>query len=226
MLFAMASKVNRFPALPLVLAATALFLASFFLASCSWLPGRGFKSCKYRFQTLSFLGMDAQATHWHLDVAVTNPNAKDVSLTRLRYALLYQADTLLSGWNPEKRILAAGDSQVIRTTLDLPNAVFKRLPPALWSQTDAQFTLVADAYLSTWIGDVMVPQAIKETVHIDMTEQVAKYRDMVLKRFFGGWPGNRLNEGGIVAPDSSAPGAPFNPPETPPEPPPRPNEHF
>jgi late embryogenesis abundant protein len=194
--------------LPRGLAATALFLAPFFLASiflasCSWLPGRGFKSCKYRFQTLTFLGMDAQATHWHMDVAVSNPNAKEVSLTRMRYALLYQADTLLSGWNPEKRVLAAGDSQVIRTTLDLPNAVFKRLPPALWSQTDAQFTLVADAYLNTWIGDVTVPQAIKETVHIDMTEQVAKYRDMVLKRFFGGWPGKRLNEGGIVAPDST-----------------------
>lgn len=221
MLFAMASKVNRIPVLSILLAATA-----FFLASCAWLPGRGFKSCKYRFQTLSFLGMDAQATHWHLDVAVSNPNAKEVSLTRLRYALLYQADTLLSGWNPEKRVLAAGDSQVIRTTLDLPNAVFKRLPPALWSHTDAQFTLVADAYLSTWIGDIMVPQAIKETVHIDMTEQVAKYRDMVLKRFFGGWPGNRLNEGGIVAPDSSAPGAPFVPPEPPAAPPIRANEHF
>lgn len=197
----------------MVPAATALFLASFFLVSiflasifltsCSWLPGRGFKSCKYRFQTLTFLGMDAQATHWHMDVAVSNPNSKEVSLTRMRYALLYESDTLLSGWNPEKRILAAGDSQIIRTTLDLPNAVFKRLPPALWSQTDAQFTLVADAYLNTWLGDVTVPQAIKETVHIDMTEQVAKYRDMVLKRFFGGWPGNRLNEGGIVAPDST-----------------------
>ena len=142
------------------------------------------------------------------------------------YALLSQAYTLLSVCNPEKRILAAGYSMVIQTTLDLPNAVFKRLPPALWSQTDAQFTLVADAYLNTWIGDITVPQAIKETVHINMTEQVAKYRDMVLKRFFGGWPGNRLNEGGIVAPDSSAPGAPFTPPETPMEPPPRPNEHF
>jgi Late embryogenesis abundant protein len=206
MLFAMARKVNRFPVLSIFLAATALFLVS-----CSWLPGRGFKSCKYRFQTLSFLGMDSQATHWHMDVAVINPNAKEVSLTRMRYALLYQADTLLSGWNPEKRVLAAGDSQVIRTTLDLPNAVFKRLPPALWSQTDAQFTLVADAYLNTWIGDINVPQAIKETVHINMTEQVAKYRDMVLKRFFGGWPGDRLKEGGIVAPDSSAP---------------RPNQHF
>jgi hypothetical protein len=225
MLFAMAHKVKWFPAPPIALAAVmALFLA-FVSASCSWLPGRGFKSCKYRFQTLSFLGMDAQATHWHMDVAVTNPNAKEVSLNRLRYALLYQADTLLSGWNPEKRVLAAGDSQVIRTTLDLPNAVFKRLPPALWSQTDAQFTLVADAYLNTWIGDITVPQAIKETVHINMTEQVAKYRDMVLKRFFGGWPGNRLNEGGIVAPDSTAPGAPFAPP-SPQEEPPRPNEHF
>lgn len=211
MLFAMRPKVNRFPRPALALIAGMALLTAFASVSCSLNPGRALKSCKYRFQTLTFLGMDSQATHWHMDVAVTNPNAKEVSLNRMRYALLYQSDTLLSGWNPDKRVLAAGDSQVIRTTLDLPNAVFKRLPPAIWSRTDAEFTLVADAYLSTWVGDIMVPQALKQTIRINMTEQVAKYRDMVLKRFFGGWPGDRLNEGGIVAPDSTAP---------------RPNEHF
>lgn len=211
MLFAMRPKVNRFPTPAMAWMPCMACLMALVLVSCSLNPGRALKSCKYRFQTLSFLGIDSQATHWHMDVSVTNPNAKEVSLTRMRYALLYQSDTLLSGWNPEKRVLAAGDSQVVRTTMDLPHAVFKRLPPAIWSQTDAEFTLVADAYLSTWVGDIMVPQAVKETVRINMTEQVAKYRDMVMKRFFGGWPGDRLKEGGIVAPDSTAP---------------RPNQHF
>ncbi|MDB5103607.1 MAG: hypothetical protein JWP91_1296 [Fibrobacteres bacterium] len=221
MLFAMIAKVNRFPHAPspwLRLPAAALVLL---LAACALNPGRGVKSCKYRFQTLGFTGMDAQATHWRMDVAVTNPNAKDVTLTRMRYALLYQADTLLSGWNPEKRTITANDSQMIQTSLDIPNALWKRLPADIWTQTDAKFDLIADAYLSTWVGDIMVPHAVKETVHINMTEQVAKYRDMVMKRFFG-WPGEHLNEGGIAGPDTAAPSAPYPPSGTEP----RTNEHF
>lgn len=194
MLFAMGPKVNRFR----FLAAAALICA------CSLHPGRGVKACKYRFQTLAFSGLDGNASHWRMDVAVANPNAHEVTLNRMRYALLYESDTLLTGWNPEKRLIAAKDSQVIATTLDLPNAILKRLPAGIWSQTDAKFKLVADAYVSTWVGDIMVPYAINETVHINMTEQVAKYRDLVMKRFFG-WPGNHLEEGGIAGPDTSAP---------------------
>ena len=156
-----------------------------------------------------------------VDLAVANPNSREVTLTRLHYALMYQADTLLSGWNPAKRILAVGDSQMISTTLDLPNAIFKRLPAALWSQTDAQFLMVADAYVTTWVGDIIIPNAIKETVHINMTEQIARYRDMVMKRFFG-WPGQHLNDGGIVGPDSSAPREAAPPGGSGPPP----NEHF
>jgi len=63
--------------------------------------GRGVKSCRYWFQALTFTGLDSQATHWKLNVAVVNPNSHEVSLTRMHYALMYQADTLLTGWNPE-----------------------------------------------------------------------------------------------------------------------------
>jgi hypothetical protein len=203
MLFAMDVKVNRIPRLSF-LAAFCTVCCATWLAGCALHPGRGVKSCKYRFQTLTFTGMDTQQTHWTVDVAVTNPNAHEVTLTRMRYALLYQNDTLLSGWNPSQRMVAAGDSQVIRTTLDLPNAVWRKLPPGIWAQTDAQFVLVADAYLKTWVGDLVVPQAIKETMHVNMTEQVAKYRDMLMQRFFS-WPGPHLNDGGIAAPDTSVP---------------------
>ncbi len=190
------------------------------LAACSLHPGRGVKSCRYWFQALSFTGLDSQATHWKLNVAVVNPNSREVSLTRMHYALMYQADTLLTGWNPEKRVLAPGDSQLIETTIDLPNALWKRLPGDIWSQTDAKFLVVADAYVTTWVGDILVPHAIKETVHINMTEQVARYRDMVMKRFFG-WPGQHLSDGGIAAPDSSAPRDVSPPPGGTP-----PNGHF
>lgn len=210
MLFAMRAKVNRI----------SWTLGILILAGCTH-PGRGVKSCKYRFQNFSFLSMDAAQTHWQVDVAVTNPNDHEVTLTRMRYALLHESDTLLSGWNPEKRVVRANDSMSMRTTIDLPNSVLKRLPPGIWSQKDAKFTFVADAYLNTWMGDIVVPQAIKETVKIDMTQQVAKYRDMLMQKFFS-WPGRRLEDGEIPAPNPNPPseGAPAPGYET------APNEHL
>jgi hypothetical protein len=236
MLFAMSTKVNRFPARradsPAALRACVLAAVLLALAACTH-PGRGLKSCRYRFQTFTFTGMDAQQTHWQVDVAVTNPNAHEVTLTRMRYALLYQADTLLSGWNPEKKTVGANDSMMVRTSLDLPNTLFTRLPPGIWAQTDAQFVIVADAYLNTWVGDIVVPGAIRQTVHINMTEQLAKYKDMLMRRFFT-WPGRHLEDGGINAPDGNPPA----PGESAPSPPPQgdrtpqpgndpaPNEHL
>ncbi|HKP97639.1 MAG TPA: LEA type 2 family protein [Fibrobacteria bacterium] len=202
----MSPKVNRFPRRTALSAATLLTGLALFLSSgCSPRPGKGLKSCQYRFQTFTFTGMDAGRTHWQVDVAVSNPNGRDVTLTRMRYALLYQADTLLSGWNPERKIVPAKDSALVRTSLDLPNTLFARLPPGIWSQTDARFLLVADAYLHTWAGDVVVPQAVKETVHVNMVEQVAKYKEMLMQRFFT-WPGRHLEDGGINAPDADPPG--------------------
>ena len=154
-------------------------------------PGRGVKSCKYRFQNLSFISVDAEQSHWKMEIVVTNPNAHEVTLTRMRYALLHESDTLLSGWNPEKRLVPSKDSLVVATSLELPNAVFNRLPSSIWSQKDAKFIVVADAYLNTWVGDIIVPNAIKETIRVDMTAQVAKYRDMLLQKLFS-WP-NQLN---------------------------------
>ena len=129
----------------------------------------------------------------------------------MRYALLYQADTLLTGWNPEAKTVPAKDSAVLRTSLDIPNTLFARLPPGIWSQTDAKFQLVADAYLSTWVGDVVVPNAVKETVHINMVEQVAKYKDLLMQRFFS-WPGRQLEDGGINSPNPDPPPPDEKPP--------------
>lgn len=205
----MSTKVNRFPgdgadSPTRFLACAWAVLALLLLGACTLHPGRGLKSCQYRFQTFTFLGMDAGQTHWQVDVAVSNPNDHDVTLTRMRYALLYNADTLLSGWNPEKQTVAAKDSMMLRTTLDLPNTLLKRLPPEIWTQTDAKFLIQADAYLTTWVGDIVVPGAVKETVHINMIEQLARYKDMLMRQFFT-WPGRHLEDGGINAPDGSEP---------------------
>jgi Late embryogenesis abundant protein len=204
MLFAMRPKVNRYislghPLLPLILA-----LSPFWFTACSLHPAPGIKSCRYRILSFAFAGLDAQQSHWRVDVGVGNPNDHEVTLARLHYALLYQGDTLLTGWNPEAKTVAAKDSLLATTSLDLPHAVFKRLPSAIWSQTDARFVIVADAYLHTWLGDLTVPMAVKDTVHINMPEQVAKYRDMLLQRFFQ-WPGKHLEDGGVPAPDESPP---------------------
>ncbi len=199
MLFAMRPKVNRFIQ-PFALG----LLLPLLLTDCSLHPTRGLKACRYRFQTFSFLGADGQATHWRVTVGVSNPNGHEVTLARLHYALLYQTDTLLSGWNPESKTIPAHDSLEVRTSLDLPHALFKRLPPGIWSQTDARFPIVADAYLHTWVGDFLIPQAIKDTVHIDMTAQVARLQEMLMKRFFG-WPGKHLEDGSVPNPDEGPP---------------------
>lgn len=195
MLFAMSLKVNRFPA---------FLAAALILSACSLHPSRGLKSCKYTFRSFTFLGMDAGQTHWQVDVAVANPNAHEVTLTRMRYALLYGPDTLLSGWNPEAKLIAAKDSAVLSTSLDLPNTLFTRLPPGIWSQTDARFPILADVYLHTWLGDIVVAQAVKDTVRINMVAQVAKYKEMLMRSFFK-WPGRHLEDGGIHAPDDGPP---------------------
>jgi hypothetical protein len=178
------------------------------LAGC-YHPGRGVKSCRYTFRNLAFMGMDAGATHWKLRMVVANPNPHEVTLTRMRFSFLHEADTLLSGWNPEQHVVPAGDSTAVEATLDLPNSIFQRLPPDIWTQTDARFQLVADAYLHTWMGDLMVAKAIDQTVHVDMTRQASRLKDMLMQKLFQ-WP-DRLREGGIPQPDTTTP-APVPPP--------------
>ncbi len=195
MLFAMRDKVNRFSTAPFFSALVCVLL----LSACSLRPAKTIKSCRYRFQTLTFSGMDAGQTHWLLDVAVANPNSKPVTLSRMRFALLHDADTLLTGWNPAKKEIAPLDSQVIQTTLDLPNALWKRLPGSIWSDTDAKFLVTADAFLNTWVGPIEVPDAVHQTIHVNMPAQMAKYRDMLMQRMFS-WPGRKLKED--VAPPS------------------------
>jgi hypothetical protein len=183
-------------------------LAAFLLAGCFHIS-RGVKSCRYQFQSLNFAGMDTEATHWKLRLGVANPNSHEVTLTRMHFTLMHEADTLLTGWNPAPRVLAAGDSQSVETTLDLPNAVFQRLPAGIWAQSDARFQIIADAYVHTWMGDLMVAKAIDQTVHVDMTKQTARLRDLLMQKLFS-WP-QHLREGGIPHPDTTEP-APVAPP--------------
>jgi hypothetical protein len=182
--------------------------AVFLLAGCFHI-GRGVKSCRYHFRGLDFAGMDTEATHWKLRLDVANPNSHEVTLTRMRFSLMHEADTLLTGWNPAQRVLAAGDSQSVETTLDVPNAVLQRLPAGIWAQSDARFQIVADAYVHTWMGDLMMAKAIDQTVHVDMTKQTARLRDLLMQRLFS-WP-QHLREGGIPQPDTSEP-VPVAPP--------------
>jgi hypothetical protein len=183
-------------------------LAASLLAGCFHF-GRGVKSCRYHFQGLSFVSMDASASHWKLSLGVVNPNPHEVTLTRMRFSLLHESDTLLSGWNPDQHVLPAGDSISAETTLDLPNSIFQRLPPGIWSQTDARFRIVADAYLHTWMGDLLVPGAIDQVVKVDMTRQVARFRELLMQKLFS-WP-EKLRGGGIPRPDTTEP-APLPPP--------------
>ena len=93
--------------------------------------------------------------------------------------------------------------------MDLPNSIFQRLPAGIWSQTDARFRIIGDAYLHTWLGDLLVPKAIDQVVHVDMTKQVARLKDLLMQKLFS-WP-QRLQEGGIPRPDTNEP-APVPPP--------------
>jgi hypothetical protein len=185
-----------------------LLFSALALAGCFHI-GRGVKSCRYHFQGLTFAGMDAAATHWKLRLGVANPNAHEVTLTRMRFSLLHEADTLLSGWNPQERVLGPGDSISAETSLDLPHSILQRLPPAIWTRTDAEFRIVADAYLHTWMGDLLVPGAIDQTVRVDMTKQTNRLRDLLIQKLFS-WP-EKLRGGGIPQPDTSEP-APVPPP--------------
>ena len=143
--------------------------------------------------------MDGGATQWHLDIAVANPNKRPVTIARVHYAVLHDADTLLTGWNPAQREIAAADSQIIQTTLAIPNTLWKRLPTDIWSKTDAAFLVTADTYLDTWLGPIEARGALRETIHINMPEQMAKYREMIMQKLFS-WPGQKVEQGPEPAP--------------------------
>src|SRR6185436_10337876 len=108
-----------------------------------------------------------------------NPNPHEVTLQKIRFALVHEQDTLITGWNPEKRVLAPGDSQALRATLQLPHAAFKRLPNDIWTDPDARFELIGDAFLDTWVGEMRFPGAFHQVIHVNMPQQMARYRDLM-----------------------------------------------
>src|SRR5437868_2369204 len=68
------------------------------LAGCSWMrPGSGLKSCGYQLRSMAFAGMDSSGSHWNMKMLMSNPNDRPVTLTRLRFAVLHENDTLLAG---------------------------------------------------------------------------------------------------------------------------------
>jgi hypothetical protein len=163
-------------------------LPALLLASCALFnPARGLKSCRYEYRSFAFSAVDNEKTSWTVDIAVVNPNAKPVTLEKMRFAFLHSGDTLVTAWNPARRELPAGDSAVLSTSLDIPHALLQRLPPGILSDTKAEFTLVGDAYLQTWVGEVVVPGALKQNLHVDMPAQMAKVRTIFMQKLFRGF---------------------------------------
>lgn len=165
------------PLLP-ILAAAALGACSLFQA------GKGLKACTYSYKGFGFAKVDGERSYWSVDLGVANPNARPVTLEKMRFALMHGKDTLVSGWNPAKLELPAGDSAVLHSTLEIPHAFMQRLPPGLLRNTRAEFTLSGDAYLQTWLGEIKVPNAFRKTIHVDMPRQIARVRDHFMQRIF------------------------------------------
>lgn len=167
---------------------TVLAVLAGLLTSCAlFSPARGFKSCRYEYRSFAFAAVDNLKTSWTVDIVVVNPNRKPITLEKLRFAFLHAGDTLVSAWNPARREMPAGDSALITTTLDIPHALLQKLPPEILSDTQAKFTLVGDAYLQTWVGEVAVPGALKQSLHVNMPEQMAKVRNIFMQKLFRGF---------------------------------------
>jgi hypothetical protein len=179
------------------------------LGACSlFQAGKGLKSCRYSYKGFGFSKVDGERSYWSVDVGVANPNARPVTLEKMRFALLHGKDTLVSGWNPGKLELAAGDSAVLHSTLEIPHTFMQRLPPGLLRNTAAEFTLSGDAYLQTWLGEVQVPNAFRKTIHVNMPQQIARVRDHFMKRLF--LPPGRLSPS-PNPPSAPPPGGPSGP---------------
>lgn len=178
--------------------ATAAFVL--LLSGCAlFQAGRDLKSCRYAYQGFGFASVDAEKTYWNIGINVANPNAKPVTLEKMRFALLHQEDTLVSGWNPSRQEIAAGDSLDLTSTLEIPHAILQRFPPSLLADPKARFTLVGDAYLNTWLGEMQVPGAFRQTLYINMPEQVAKVRTIFMQKLFPGY--GRPKPSAAPAPD-------------------------
>lgn len=149
--------------------------------------GQGVKSCRYHYRTFHFASVDQAKTYWLIDIDVVNPNKKPVTLDKMRFSLLHAEDTLVAAWNPERKELAPGDSLSIRSNLEIPHALLQRLPPSLLADPKAEFTLVGDAYLNTWLGEMTIPGAMSQTIQVNMPEQVAKVRALFLQKMFPGF---------------------------------------
>src|SRR5690606_13409337 len=90
---------------------------------------------------------------------------------------------------------------IVSASLEVPSSILQRLPPGILTQSAAEFQIVADAYLNTWMGDLIVPGAIRETIKVDMPTRAARHRDMLMQRLFG-WP---------AQPQAPSPRVPGNP---------------
>jgi hypothetical protein len=165
-----------------------LALGALGLSACAlFQAGRSVKSLRYHYRTFHFASVDQAKTYWLIDVDVVNPNPKPVAVDKMRFSLLHARDTLVTAWNPERKELAPADSLPFRTTLEIPHALLQRLPPSLLADPKAEFTLVGDAYLRTWLGEVTIPGALTQTIYVNMPEQVNKVRNLFLQKMFPGF---------------------------------------
>lgn len=141
-------------------------------------------SCRYTYKNLAFDKADKEQSYWNVDVNVYNPTSKPVQLESMRYSLLHQQDTLLSDWKPSARKVLPGETLSLRTVIALPNKVLKGLPKNVLRDSDARFTLVGDAFQISRVGKVCHPQAVRQTIHVDMPTQMAKARKMIFRKLF------------------------------------------
>jgi hypothetical protein len=117
-------------------------------------------------------------------VGVTNPNPHPVNVEGIRFSLLHREDTLLTGMNPAGRIVPAGETLDMQSTLVLPNKELKSLPDEVLRDHKARFTLVGDAHLRTGLQEFVYPSAVRQTILVDMPKQVKKAKKMFFRRMF------------------------------------------
>ena len=160
----------------------ALFSLALLIGCSSIKPGSELKSCGYQFRSLVATGLDENNSYWNLQMLMYNPNSRPVTLNKLRFAIMNDNDTLLKGFNTLEKVVAANDSIVIQTTLDFSHTVFKHLSPELLANTNASFDLGADAYVNTWMGEIMVPGIFRQSFHVNVPEQLERYRNVLMQK--------------------------------------------
>lgn len=142
------------------------------------------ESCQYTYKDLALAKLGKDKSYWKVRVGVSNPNPHPVSVESIRYSLLHRQDTLLTGMETADKVIPAGETLDVQSTLVLPNKELKSLPKEVLKDPEARFTLVGDAHLSTGLQEFVYPAAVRQTILVDMPKQVKKAKKMFFRRMF------------------------------------------